>query len=88
MKWSTSRENYPDRWVLVEALSAHSANHKRNIEEMSVISDFLNPKEAWNSYKKLHLADPIRELYVFYTGNEIIEVIEQPFTGIRGLQWK
>ncbi|OXM82453.1 hypothetical protein [Paenibacillus rigui] len=86
MKWVSIRDKYPNRWILVEALSAHSANHKRNIEEMSVISDFMNPKEAWASYKKLHLSDPTRELYVFYSGNELIEVIEQPFTGIRGLQ--
>ncbi|WP_138495286.1 hypothetical protein [Paenibacillus pinistramenti] len=86
MNWSTVRDKYPDRWVLVEALSAESSNHKRSINNMSVILDFLDPKDAWSSYKKLHLSDPSRELYVFYTGNEIIEVIEQPFTGIRGLQ--
>lgn len=86
MDWSNVREKYPDKWVLVEALSTYSSNQKRNINNMSVISEFLNPKEAWASYKKLHLSDPSRELYIFYTGNETIEVIEQPFTGIRGLQ--
>ncbi|ULO08546.1 hypothetical protein H1230_07000 [Paenibacillus sp. 19GGS1-52] len=86
MDWPTVREKYPGKWVLVEALSTQSLNHKRSINNMSVISDFLIPKEAWSSYKKLHLSDPSRELYVFYTSNEHIEVIEQPFTGIRGLQ--
>lgn len=77
---------YPNRWVLVEALITHSNNYKRSIDEMSVVSDFDDPKHAWASYKKLHLEEPTRELYVFYTGNEFIEVIEQPFTGIRGLR--
>ena len=86
MDWSTVREKYPEKWVLVEALSSQSLNHKRNIRNMSVISDYENPKEAWSAYKKLHLSDLSRELYVFYTGNEVVEVIEQPFTGIRGLQ--
>ncbi|WCF10619.1 hypothetical protein NDS46_12570 [Paenibacillus thiaminolyticus] len=86
MKWVNIRDVYPERWVLVEALAAHSNNHKRTIEEMSVICEYDNPKHAWASYKKLHLSEPTRELYVFYTGNECIEVIEQPFTGIRGLQ--
>ncbi|AJY73457.1 hypothetical protein [Paenibacillus beijingensis] len=86
MKWDQIRNQYPERWVLVEALSAYSMNHKRNIEEMSVIAGYTNPKEAWSSYKNLHLLEPTRELYVFYTGNDYIEVIEQPFTGIRGLQ--
>jgi hypothetical protein len=86
MEWPSIREKYPDQWVLVEALSVYSSNNKRAINEMSVISDFDNPKEAWASYKKLHLSEPTRELYVFFTGNKDIEVIEQPFTGIRGLQ--
>lgn len=86
MKWVNIRDQFPNCWVLVEALSAHSISHKRTIDEMSVISDYVNPKEAWATYKNLHFSDPTRELYVFYTGNEQIEVIEQPFTGIRGLQ--
>ncbi|GAB6988698.1 hypothetical protein [Paenibacillus pini] len=86
MNWVNIRDIYPDRWVLVEALAAHSNNHIRTIEEMSIVSEYDNPKNAWASYKKLHLSEPTRELYVFYTGNEFIEVIEQPFTGIRGLQ--
>ncbi|MBJ9993230.1 MULTISPECIES: hypothetical protein [Paenibacillus] len=86
MKWSNVRNIYPNRWVLVEALATHSNNHQRTIEEMSVVSEYDDPKDAWASYKKLHLSEPTRELYIFYTGNEYIEVIEQPFTGIRGLR--
>lgn len=86
MKWSNVRNIYPNRWVLVEALATHSNNHQRSIEEMSVVSEYDDPKDAWASYKKLHLSEPTRELYIFYTGNEYIEVIEQPFTGIRGLR--
>jgi hypothetical protein len=84
MKWPTIREHYPKTWVLVEALEATSLNNKRSIEEMSVISEFPDSREAWQSYKKYHLVDPKREFYIFFTGNELIEVIEQPFMGIRG----
>lgn len=35
MKWSTIHDKYPERWVLVEALSVHSSDHKRTIEDMS-----------------------------------------------------
>lgn len=86
MKWSNVRDIYPNRWVLVEALATHSNNHQRTIEEMSVVSEYDDPKDAWASYKKLHLSEPTRELYIFHTGNVYIEVIEQPFTGIRGLR--
>ncbi|WP_152400471.1 hypothetical protein [Paenibacillus cellulositrophicus] len=86
MKWSNVRNIYPNRWVLVEALATHSNNHQRTIEEMSIVSEYDDPKDAWASYKKLHLSEPTRELYIFYTGNEYIEVIEQSFTGIKGLR--
>jgi len=86
MNWSEIREQYPSRWVLVEAISATSRESKRDIEEMSVLAEFEETKQAWQSYKKHHLSEPTRELYIFFTGNEFLEVIEQPFIGIRGLQ--
>jgi hypothetical protein len=86
MKWSEVREQFPDCWVLVEAISAVSRDSKRTIEEMSVLDNFEETMDAWKSYKHYHLADPNREFYIFYTGNEYLEVLEQPFIGIRGLQ--
>ena len=83
MNWASIREKYPDRWVLVEALSAKSQDRKRYIEEMSVLSDYDETKDAWNAYKEHHLADPTREYYIFHTSNEVLEVLEQPFTGVR-----
>ncbi|MCD9022059.1 hypothetical protein [Cohnella silvisoli] len=84
MKWPTIRDHYPNTWVLVEAIKASSVNNHRIIEEMSVMSEFPDSREAWREYKKFHLADPQREFYIFFTGNESIEVIEQPFMGFRG----
>ncbi len=66
MKWTSIRDQFPNCWVLVEALSTHSISNKRTIDEMSVISDYINPKEAWATYKKLHFSDPSRELYIFW----------------------
>jgi hypothetical protein len=64
VKWSNIRDTYPNRWVLVEALATHSNNHKRTIEEMSVVSEYDDPKRAWASYKNLHFSEPTREFYV------------------------
>lgn len=83
MKWQEVREQYPNRWVLVEALKAESMDDKRFIKEMAVISDFINSTAAWKGYKEHHLNDRSRELYIFHTINEQIEVIEQKFMGIR-----
>lgn len=83
MKWEQIRELYPEQWVLVEAISAYSENSTRYIEELSVISNFLESTLAWKEYKKLHLADPSREYYIFHTDHETIEVKEQKFIGVR-----
>ncbi|WP_246092789.1 hypothetical protein [Terrilactibacillus laevilacticus] len=40
MKWEQVREQYPEQWVLVEAISAYSKNSIRFLEEISVISNF------------------------------------------------
>ncbi|WP_129596095.1 hypothetical protein [Anaerophilus nitritogenes] len=48
---------------------------------MAVISNHSNSTDAWKQYKSLHLSEPSRELYIFHTSNEEIEVIEQKFIG-------
>ncbi len=83
MKWSEIRDQYPERWVLVEALKAESSNNKRTIYEMSVISDFENSTEAWKGYKELHLKNRTRELYIFHTSKVDIDVEEQNFMGVK-----
>lgn len=38
MKWTSIRDQFPNCWVLVEALFTHSISNKKTIDEMSVIS--------------------------------------------------
>ncbi|WP_053957026.1 hypothetical protein [Inediibacterium massiliense] len=83
MKWKDIRDQYSNKWVLVEALKANSIDNKRIIQDMAVISNHSNSTEAWKQYKDLHLSEPSRELYIFHTSNEEIEVIEQKFIGVR-----
>lgn len=83
MKWEQIREQYPEQWVLVEAISAYSKDSIRHLEELSVISTFPESSPAWKEYKKLHLVDPSREYYIFHTDHETIEVKEQKFIGVR-----
>ena len=83
MKWEQVREQYPEKWVLLEAISAYSLNSIRSFEELSVISYFPDSTLAWKEYKKLHLAEPTREYYIFHTDHKTIEVKEQKFIGVR-----
>jgi hypothetical protein len=83
VKWEQVRELYPEEWVLVEAVSAYSEKSIRYLEELSVISNFPESTNAWKEYKKLHLAEPSREYYIFHTDQKTIEVKEQKFIGFR-----
>ncbi|MDC3418081.1 hypothetical protein [Aquibacillus salsiterrae] len=83
MKWEQVRKQFPKQWVLVEAISAYSDNSIRYPEELSVISNFPDSTTAWKEYKKLHLAEPSREYYIFHTDIEKLEVEEQKFIGVR-----
>ncbi|KPV57417.1 hypothetical protein QJ48_22215 [Paenibacillus sp. A3] len=53
MKWEEIAELHPSRFVLVEAIKASSSNRVRNLEDMAVIQDYDNPKEAWSGYTDL-----------------------------------
>lgn len=83
VKWEQVRQQYPEQWVLVEAISAYSKNSIRYFDELSVISYFSDSTQAWKEYKKLHLAEPTREYYIFHTDHKTIEVKEQKFIGVR-----
>ena len=85
MKWSEVREHYPNKFVLIESLKAYSSNNKRYIEDMTVVSCYDDTKKAWEDYKKLRKDSPTRELYIFHTSKENVEVVEQAFSGVRGV---
>lgn len=84
MRWENIRKQYPDRFVLIEALKATSNNRIRKIEEMAIVEDYSDSKTAWNGYKVHHKQNPDREFYIFHTSQENIEVVEEYFTGVRG----
>ncbi|MCP3957249.1 MAG: hypothetical protein GY719_05300 [bacterium] len=85
MKWQEIRRHYPDRWLLVEALRAHSKNNKRILEDLAVVGAFEDSDAAMKSYAGLHREAPQRELYVFDTDREELEVQERRWLGIRGV---
>ena len=50
---------------------------------MSIISTFDDNMEAWNAHKKTYKENPDKELYVFHTSKEKLEVMEKIFIGAR-----
>ena len=45
MQWQEIRNNYPDQWLLVEALAAHTEADKRIPEELAVINAFPDSRQ-------------------------------------------
>ena len=85
MKWQEIREKYPETWLLIEAVEAHTTDEKRRIiDQLSVIDEFAGFFDAMQLYKKLHRQTPQREMYVVHTINDEIKIQEQQWTGVRG----
>lgn len=83
MKWQEIRKHYPEQWLLVEALEAHSADGKRFLEQLAVVDTFPDSVTAMKRYAQLHRDMPMRVYYVFHSSRETIEVIERRWIGVR-----
>lgn len=83
MQWQEIRQHYPQQWLLLEAIEAHSEANKRILEQLAVIETFSDSVAAMKRYARLHHDAPDRELYVFHTGRETLDITERTWLGIR-----
>ena len=83
MKWEEIRLHYPHQWLLVEALKAHSEAGKRVLDHIAVSSSFADSAAALQDYAQLHHKATERELYVFHTDQEQIDITERKELGIQ-----
>lgn len=86
MKWEEIRHHYPQQWLLLKAIQAHSEANKRIIEQLAVVNVFPDSVTALKNYSYLHHESPERELYVFHTSRETLDITERKWLGIRGLK--
>ena len=86
MVWQEIRKQYPQRWLLVEAIKASSAAHKRILEQLAVVDTFPDSVAAMQRYAQLHHEAPQRELYVLHTCRETLDISERSWLGVRGVQ--
>jgi hypothetical protein len=86
MNWDEIRQNYPDQWVLVEAIQAHSEADRRILDQLSVIGPFSDSPSAMRSYQQLHTVAPERELYVLHSSRPALDITERRWLGIRGIR--
>ena len=83
MQWQEIRSHYPEQWLLVEAIKAHSETDKRILEQLAVVSAYPDSATAMQGYSQLHREAPDRELYVFHTSRKTLDVAERKWLGIR-----
>jgi hypothetical protein len=84
MQWHEIRKNYPDAWLVIEALQAHSASgNLRHLDKIAVIERCPSGESALSSYRRLHQQYPEREFYYVHTSRELLEIREQQWMGVR-----
>ncbi len=83
MRWQAIRTQYPEQWLLVEAIRAHSEDQKRILDDLAVLDVFADSVAAMHQYTRLHGEAPDRELYVLHTSHEILDIFERVWFGIR-----
>ncbi len=84
MQWLEVRKAYPNQWLIIEALQAHtSPEHRRLLDKIAVIEKCADGKGAMTSYRQLHKQHPAREFYFAHTSREALDIRERQWLGIR-----
>lgn len=83
MQWQEIRERYPERWLLLEALEAHTEAGQRVLDRLAVIDSFDDSTSALASYRLLHRQAPQREFHVLHTSREQPDIRVRYWHGIR-----
>jgi hypothetical protein len=84
MRWIDVRNSYPNQWLVIEALQAHSdENQQRLLDKIAVVETCADGNAALQSYRKLHQQYPEREYYYVHTSREILDIRERQWLGIR-----
>jgi len=84
MSWDEIRKSYPDQWLIIEALAAHTTpDHRRHLDRIAVIERCVDGNAALTRYRKLHQEYPQREFYYIHTSRLELDIREQQWLGIR-----
>jgi hypothetical protein len=83
MRWTELREHYPHRWLVVEAVEAHSAAGHRELGELALVDAFGDGEAALRAYLRLHRQVPEREIYVLHSDREALDITERTCLGLR-----
>jgi hypothetical protein len=80
LKWHEVRKIYPNSYVLLQILESHIVDGKKHINEVAIIREIKDPKEAT---RELVNAKP--GTIVYHTSKDRIEVLIRKTLGFRRL---
>ncbi len=83
MRWPEVRKAYPEQWLVIEALEAHTEGEQRLLDRIAVVDVSSDGTGALESYRRLHQQYPQRELYYVHTDREQLDIRERQWVGIR-----
>lgn len=84
MRWREIRAQYPDQWLIVDALDAHTEGGRRQLEQlMTVVEVCPDGATAFQRYRQLHQQHPLREFYFAHTARDELDIRERQWLGLR-----
>ena len=84
MQWTEIRRAYPDQWLVVEALEAHTIpDQQRQFDRLAVIELCSDGSRAMATYRRYHKQHPMREFYFIHTSRPVLDIRERQWLGIR-----
>ncbi|MEA1967638.1 MAG: hypothetical protein U9N77_05420 [Thermodesulfobacteriota bacterium] len=84
MQWYDVRKAYPNQWLIIEALHAHTTRENRRIlDKIAIVDRCTDGNSAMQSYRQVHRQYPNREFYFVHTSREELNIIERQWVGIR-----
>ena len=86
MTWQEIRGLYPDRWLVIEAIEAHTRRGHRHIDRIAVLAVCPDGPASLRRYRELHEALPGRELYFVSTQRVELDIEDATATGTRTAQ--
>jgi len=82
MKWQEVRKAYPNQWLVIEAVEAHTEEIRRLLDQIAVVETSAGGAAALQAYERLHRAYPQREFYFVHTGRESLDIRERSRLGV------
>jgi hypothetical protein len=84
MRWPEVRAAYPDQWLVIEALDAHSENDRRVLDRIAVIDVCADGRTTMKRYGELRRRHPQREFCFVHTSMAELQIEERLWLGLRG----